>query len=232
MCPIQQITAYTYVSTPALVAPFVLQAGVDAIEIHTQIGRFQDFQRLWQAIRPHLDRLKLLAISCSDGEGLIDYLWALHNLITPLPCALVWQTDGRPMSGDIGIGATRAAVRLGQKVLQSGVPGYVQLAGGTNHHTVEKLRAAGLLQTRPFDSTQQKTPKVAGIAYGSYARSLLSPVLTQLEALQSQNPMGSLQLEDDPELLKHAVYRATTLVAQLKPSESPVSLSMLSSCPL
>lgn len=231
ICPIQQITAYTYVSTPALVAPLVLQDGVDAIEIHTQIGRFQDFQRLWQAIRPYIDRLKLLAISCSDGEGLIDYLWALHNLITPLPCALIWQTDGRPMSGDIGIGATRAAVRLGQKVLQSGVPGYVQLAGGTNHHTVEKLRAAGLLQIRPFDSTQQKTPKIAGIAYGSYARSLLSPVLTQLEALQSQNPMVSLQLEDDPELLKHAVYRATTLVAQLKPSESPVSLSMLSSCP-
>lgn len=231
ICPIQQITAYTYVSTPALVAPLVLQAGVDAIEIHTQIGRFKDFQRLWQAIQPHLDRLKLVSISCSDGDGLIDYLWALHNLITPLPCALIWQTDGRPMSGDIGIGATRAAVRLGQKVLEAGVPGYVQLAGGTNHHTVKKLQAAGLLQTRPFDSAQQKTPKIAGIAYGSYARSLLSPVLTQLEAMQSQNPMVSLQLEDDPELLKHAVYRATTLVAQLKPLESPVGLSMLSSCP-
>ncbi len=231
ICPIQQITAYTYVSTPALVAPFVLQAGVDAIEIHTQVERFQDFQRLWQGVRPHLDRLKLVAISCSDGEGLIDYLWALHDLITPLPCALIWQTDGRPMSGDIGIGATRAAVQLGQKVLQAGLPGYVQLAGGTNHHTVKKLQAAGLLQTRPCDSTQQKTPKVAGIAYGSYARSLLSPVLTQLEALQSQNLTVSLRLEDDPELLKSAVYRATTLVAQLKPLQSPVRLSMLSSCP-
>ena len=231
ICPIQQITAYTYVSTPALVAPLVLQTGVDAIEIHTQIGRFKDFQRLWQAIRPYLDRLKLVAISCSDGEGLIDYLWALHNLIAPLPCALIWQTDGRPMSGDIGIGATRAAVRLGQKVLEAGVPGYVQLAGGTNHHTVEKLQVAGLLQTRPFHSTEQKTPKISGVAYGSYARSLLSPVLTQLEALQSQNPTISLQLEDDPELLKQAVYLATTLVAQLKPLDSPVSLSMLSSCP-
>ncbi|HBL14799.1 MAG TPA: 4Fe-4S ferredoxin, partial [Cyanobacteria bacterium UBA11162] len=56
-----------------------------------------------------------------------------------------WQTDGRPMSGDIGIGATRAAVKLAQKVLAAGLPGYVQLAGGTNHHTVSKLKTLGLL---------------------------------------------------------------------------------------
>jgi len=190
VCPIQQISVRSYVSTPAAIVPLVL-AGVDAVEIHTQVGRLNDFNRLWQAIAPFTPSLKLIAISCPDGEGLIDYLWSLYELISPLPCPLIWQTDGRPMSGDIGDGATRAAVKLGQKVLAANLPGYVQLAGGTNRHTVPKLQANGLLKQSPspaqssLDDPIVDRPlsdrHIAGIAYGSYARALLSPVLEQLE---------------------------------------------------
>lgn len=196
ICPIQHIATRSYVSTPEAIAPLVLEAGVDAIEIHTQIGRIEDFRRLWKSIEPWVCRLKLVAISCPDGDGLSNYLWSLYETISPLPCALVWQTDGRPMSGDIGAGTTRAAVKLGQKVLAAGLPGYVQLAGGTNHHTVEKLTALGLLasqssQAAPVTALQDNeapaivggSSHIAGIAYGSYARSLLLPVLNQLEAI-------------------------------------------------
>ncbi|HEY9617151.1 MAG TPA: LdpA C-terminal domain-containing domain, partial [Microcoleaceae cyanobacterium] len=146
VCPIQHISTRSYVSTPQAIAPLVLQSGVDAIEIHTQVGRLDDFQRLWAAIVPYLSQLKLVAVSCPDGEGLLEYLQAIYTIISPLPCALIWQTDGRPMSGDIGIGTTKAAIKLSQKVLGAKLPGYVQLAGGTNHHTVPKLRSLGLLQ--------------------------------------------------------------------------------------
>lgn len=223
ICPIDHIATRSYVSTPAAIAPLVL-AGVDALEIHTQVGRLADFQRLWCAVSPWVEHLKLIAISCPDGEGLIDYLQTLYELISPLPCPLVWQTDGRPMSGDIGDGATYAAVKLAQKVLAAQLPGYVQLAGGTNRHTVPKLRALGLL------------PQIAGVAYGSYARALLSPVLDRLEAplpvvtvggmgagvavLPSLAHLGegtaSHRLESIPELLWQAVELADTLVAQLK----------------
>ncbi|NEQ21477.1 MAG: 4Fe-4S ferredoxin, partial [Microcoleus sp. SIO2G3] len=221
-------------------------------------------------IAPWVEKLKLLAISCPDDDGLIDYLWSLHELITPLPCALVWQTDGRPMSGDIGTGATRAAVKLSQKVIAAGLPGYVQLAGGTNNHTVAKLKAAGLLkewgmgngewgmgngewgmgneedrgdvtETVPLSlvSPYSKAgtvasslitvphcqPFVAGIAYGSYARVLLSPILEKLEELNGEDVERNLvshqspafgQLEALPELLWQAVARAHSLVSQLK----------------
>jgi hypothetical protein len=184
--------------------------------------------------------LKLIAISCPDGDDLINYLWALYDLISPLPCPLVWQTDGRPMSGDIGAGTTRAAVKLGQKVLEAGLPGYVQLAGGTNHHTVTKLRSLGLLrQLEP----QQKSPSfrcIAGVAYGSYARTLLTPILEQLEQTEVKNPTwepfnpnlelqdGSWlmpqarfiarHLEEESDLLWQAVHLANSLVSQLKPT--------------
>ncbi|PSB29317.1 circadian clock protein LdpA [Stenomitos frigidus] len=197
VCPVQQISTRSYLSTPAVIAPLVLQAGVDALEIHTQVGHLEDFRRLWQTIAPWVCNLKLVAISCPDGDGLLDYLWALYDIISPLPCPLLWQMDGRPMSGDIGVGATRAAVKLGQKVLATGLPGYVQLAGGTNHHTVPKLKALGLLhphwrnpagtldsaETRQSDTfpPSRMPAYIAGVAYGSYARTLLTPLLNQLD---------------------------------------------------
>jgi Fe-S-cluster-containing hydrogenase component 2 len=197
ICPIDQITARAYVYTPEIVTPLIFAAGIDAIEIHTQIGRVDDFQRLWQALQPQVDRLQLIAVSCPDGEGLIDYLNILYKIMSPLPCALIWQTDGRPMSGDIGDGATRACLRLGQKVLAANLPGFVQLAGGTNASTVAKAQAQGLIG------------KLAGIAYGSYARTLLQPLLAELEE-------SSITILDRPDLLWPAVNLAHELVSQIK----------------
>lgn len=231
VCPSQLIFARSYVSTPKAIAPLVLQSGVDALEIHTQTGRIADFHRLWQAIAPWIDRLQLIAISCPDGEGLIDYLWAIYDLISPLPCPLVWQTDGRPMSGDIGAGTTHATVKLGQKVLSARLPGYVQLAGGTNSYTVAKLKATGLLNLgiKLREGENEVIPPsqhyIAGIAYGSYARVLLSPVLDQLENTNmddnrlvtvSNLRSQSVQLEDQPDLLWQAVAIAHSLVSPLK----------------
>ncbi len=237
ICPIQHISTRSYVYTPEVISPLILQAGIDAIEIHTQPGRLADFKRLWRAIAPQVHHLKLIAISCPDGDDLIDYLWALHETISPLPCQLIWQTDGRPMSGDIGNGATRACVKLGQKVLTATLPGFVQLAGGTNRHTVPKLRNLGLLKNK---SSTIVSESISGIAYGSYARSLLLPILNQLDAMESQ-PLNIAQtmypsspspnaatllrqpptrLEGNPALLWEAVELAHQLVSQLKSSVS------------
>ncbi|MBD1826992.1 4Fe-4S ferredoxin [Microcoleus vaginatus GB1-A2] len=232
ICPSQLIYTRSYVSAPAAIAPLILQSGADALEIHTQVGREADFGRLWSSIAPWVGQLKLIAISCPDGDGLIDYLRTLYQIISPLPCPLIWQTDGRPMSGDIGTGTTRAAVKLGQKVLAAQLPGYVQLAGGTNAHTVSKLRADGLMKDGGKNFSVPPVPYIAGVAYGSYARVLLSPVLEQLETMQSDRayavPVAAArpaagvqtsrlpQLEAVPELLWEAVNLARSLVSQLK----------------
>jgi Fe-S-cluster-containing hydrogenase component 2 len=237
ICPHDLIYARSYVFTPSAIAPLILSTGVDALEIHTQVGRIAEFKQLWQEIKPWVNRLKLIAISCPDGDGMIEYLWKLHNIIAPLPCPLIWQTDGRPMSGDIGDGTTLAAVKLSQKVLAAGLPGYVQLAGGTNDYTVAKLKALGLIKRSGFrvhrlgkvendrspsnSSLTTSYPSISGIAYGSHARVLLSPILEQLEqTLMNQAPVGSpvspLRLEDNQELLWQAVKLANSLVSQLK----------------
>jgi Fe-S-cluster-containing hydrogenase component 2 len=274
LCPYGIIYTSSYMSTPQAIAPMVMSAGVDAIEIHTKVGRLAEFQRLWQVISPWAEQLKVVAISCPDGEGMIDYLRAIYDLINPRPQTLIWQTDGRPMSGDIGDGTTLAAVKLGQKVLSAKLPGYVQLAGGTNSYTVAKLRAMGLLRSAesysqhsalrnatcypagtlsanksaapttvassqetlsavpPEGNLQDWTASprpclpnavapqhyIAGVAYGSYARVLLSPILEQLEnkEVNDTNVKATVRLEEQPDLLWDAVELAHSLVSQLK----------------
>ena len=212
ICPLGLISTRDRSATPRMILPYLLaEDGIDAIEIHTQPGHLAEFGQLWSILAPVAHHLKLLAISCPDSRELIPYLRSIHETISatyhprPLPFALLWQTDGRPMSGDIGAGTTHAAIRLGEKVLAAQLPGYVQLAGGTNHYTVPKLRERQLL---PPTSTKH----VHGVAYGSYARVLLSPLLDQLDA-RSDNP-GKLECHLD--LLAAAVAIADELVGQLK----------------
>lgn len=238
VCPSSLIYSRSYVSTPQAIAPLVSELAIDAIEIHTQIGREDDFARLWQSIGGWVKNLKLLAISCPDGVGLISYLAKLQDIISPLPCPLLWQTDGRPMSGDIGAGTTLAAIKLGQKVLEANLSGYVQLAGGTNHYTIPKLRELELLpslagchstsnkppdliNTHPDADTSDSKQYINGVAYGSYARVLLAPIWEKLEAMQNDqvNLAEPLHLENFPGLLEEALLLARELVTQIKPED-------------
>ncbi len=224
ICPEELIITRSHVSSKDAIASSLESIEIDAVEIHTQVGHYEDFKRVWSVLYPVVHRLKLLAISCTDGENVIDYLRSLYELITPLPCLLIWQTDGRSMSGDIGKGTTHAAISFAQKVSQAGIPGYIQLAGGTNDHTVEKLRRSQMLQRQNQDS---RIKSVSGVAYGSYARAILSPVLDQLETTELQNikpnlfksqPMNelNLKLEQNQDLLHQAVDIAGGLVNQIK----------------
>jgi len=220
VCPQQLITTRSYVSTPQAVVSLIDEMGIDALEIHTQVGHFADFQRLWQAISTGIDKLQVLAISCSYHQEAIPYLQSLFELISPLPCPLIWQTDGRPMSGDIGMGTTHLAVKFAQKAIAAGLPGYIQLAGGTNDYTVTKLRTEKMLQY------QAKNPNtfnrwVSGVAYGSYARSLISPILEKLEMINYPASNSARQLENYPELLEESVAIAHNLVSQIKYSSLP-----------
>ncbi|MGL5082546.1 MAG: circadian clock protein LdpA [Microcoleaceae cyanobacterium] len=239
ICPSQLIQTRSFVSTPATIMPLVLQTGVDAIEIHTQVGRESDFRRLWNGVQPWVDQLQLVAISCPDGADLVDYLWTLYDIVSPLSCPLIWQTDGRPMSGDIGAGTTSASIKLAKKVLAANLPGYVQLAGGTNGYTVTKLRSLGLLARSESEILGFRA--VSGVAYGSFARVLLSPVLDQLadilESKYTSVPGANLTFESIPEILSHsrpilleaepnllwqAVRLASSLVSQIKGCESSI----------
>lgn len=211
VCPYGLLEEHGFAVATDEVAP-ALVPHIDAIEIHTQVGRQKEFQRLWQKLTPYISKLKLVAVSCPDsepaGSAIIDYLAQLYELMEPKPNQLLWQTDGRPMSGDIGKGTTLATIRLAEKVLNARLPGYVQLAGGTNDYTVAKLRSLNLLKscTSSVNQNQAKTTGINGIAYGSYARRLVN--------------VGDTHLEQQPEQLWKQVRLAHELVSQIKTDSS------------
>lgn len=195
VCPVQNIVAQSHQARPEDFSAADLGL-IDAVEIHTQAGRQREFAALWQRLAPWRNHLKLVSISCPDDPHIEAYLQDLYAIMAPLEIPLIWQTDGRPMSGDLGKGTTHATIRLAQKVLAANLPGYVQLAGGTNGYTASKLRELGLVgassrtkvdhpDPSPMDSASIKNNhlqrRIAGIAYGSYARTLVMPILEKLE---------------------------------------------------
>lgn len=208
LCPLGLIHTEEQPAVFANITPFIEQGTVQALEIHTQPHRYEAFNTLWQQVKLWTGYLKVLAISCPPGEEVISYLRWVNDVIQPLDCELIWQADGRPMSGDIGDGATRATIQFGQAILAAGLPGFVQLAGGTNGRTVAKLRAMGLL---PPMATAQA---IAGVAYGSYARKRLAVFHT----------IADQPWQTVPEILNAAVAKAAALVQSLKSVPSSVTL--------
>ncbi|MEM9566988.1 MAG: LdpA C-terminal domain-containing domain [Cyanobacteria bacterium P01_E01_bin.34] len=190
LCPAQVIRTDNYQVSAASQMPDLLDAGIDAIEIHTRIGRSLEFEQLWNQLQPWTSHLKLVSISFNDGDGLKRYLHRLVDLMQPMPASLVWQVDGRPMSGDIGDGTTRATLHLAEKVLSFALPGFVQLAGGTNQATMPKARGLGI--------------SVSGAAFGSFARKLVAQAAEAAE-LDRHSPM-----------FVEAISRARQLVTQVK----------------
>jgi Fe-S-cluster-containing hydrogenase component 2 len=205
ICPIQIIGEQKHISTPSTVRELLKTGEVQAIEIHTQPERGKEFLKLWQELSGSLDQLQLISISAPGGDlGGLDHLRSISKLLTnltPTPL-IIWQTDGRPMSGDIGMGTTHATISLGRQVAAAKLPGYVQLAGGTNNYTVEKLREVKLLKSAGQEIF------ISGIAYGSYARVMLAPLFEQIP--------GNDKLENHPDILWEAVDRAAFLVQQIK----------------
>jgi len=125
VCPIGHIEARCHQADSQALAQ---GQPVDALEIHTHIGQQESFTRLWNRLAPFIPKLKVVSVSCPGGPGLETYLRDLYRMMAPLPVPLIWQTDGRPMSGDIGDGTTRATILLAEQVLKARLPGAVQPA--------------------------------------------------------------------------------------------------------
>ncbi|CAI5492374.1 unnamed protein product [Closterium sp. Naga37s-1] len=233
VCPLALISAEEHQRTEEDTLKLLSSGLVDAIEIHTLPGHLDEFNALWASIGEAAGALKLVAVSLPDlGDSMPAAMHDMHRTMLPhLSAANLWQLDGRPMSGDIGAGATRAAVRLAARVaaLQDRPPGYLQIAGGTNSHTFTALQEQCLLPA----SASDRALTVAGVAFGGHARKILAPVLAQLEAARpiaaheaaaTTLPLDvsgpPLHVESQPPLLLEAMELACALVHPYK-SQSP-----------
>lgn len=175
VCPLGIVHAHEHVYSVQYVREIAVS--VDALEIHTGKGREHLFRDFFNGIRDVVPKLRVLAVSFPDlGDDtelgrVLSHMWeTMRDVVTSSEIELIWQVDGRPMSGDIGAGTATAAVRLGQRVQNilkcSGMEGHIQLAGGTNWKTVPLMKEAGMLRSQQSDALNN----IAGLAMGGYAR--------------------------------------------------------------
>ena len=178
----------------------------DAVELHTQAGRGSAFAARLAQVQASGVPLQRLAVSCGLERGaalpwaptgaalsareLAAELWQRFQLLREAGQRPLWQLDGRPMSGDVGAGTARAAVKLLEAIRPWAPPGPLQLAGGTNASTVGLLPGHG---------------GAAGVAFGGMARSLLQPLLQEAE--QQGQPLRTM-----PALQSRALALARELV--------------------
>ncbi|GJQ10750.1 hypothetical protein GpartN1_g2541.t1 [Galdieria partita] len=172
VCPVQNIETISFTSCPSSVVDNLLKSEpIDAIEIHSRAESVQHFHLLWDKIGTIVQTsLRLVSISFPDGGNhLEEFLRSVDRLIATEHAKyhIIWQTDGKPMSGDIGKGTTIATVKLARKVLQFGLRGYIQCAGGVNNYTISVLDE---LDLRARVGTSHKYPVVSGVAFGSFVR--------------------------------------------------------------
>ena len=129
-------------------------------------------------------------------EYLLKALWDRYYILHKLNIPLIWQLDGRPMSGDLASTTSRDTVNLFERIGSDLPPGLIQLAGGTNEKTHEFLKS-------------NKLPD--GIAFGSSARKIMQP---HIEFANKNNK----RLYEYPEIMDLAIKKAKKFLEPWKSS--------------
>ena len=226
VCPYDKISALNYLVDSESIRGLFASGSVEAIEVHTQQGHLIKFKTLWDGIAKSVyENAKVVSVSFPDmGDSTLQYINAMYNIMRSSPSyslfkgVHVWQTDGRPMSGDLGKGASYSSVQFAERLLSdlnrqdmSGAEDvislnsgghFLQLAGGTNDHSAALLRERGTLDG---------ALGFGGIAFGGCARKSLSMLL---HGLEEREPL--LRIESHPIELNECVEFAEQLVASVK----------------
>jgi len=247
-CPLGLITEKSYQSDVSTINSLLASGQVDAIEIHTGRNHQQSFQNLWNKIGPEvLANLQVISISFPDMDHeTIPFIQSLQAIMTENTSLYsqfkgihIWQADGRPMSGDIGKGASHACIQLATKLLQQQPLNIssttsldnvhqttIDFLDHHNHHLNELnelkeskhfIQLAGGTNNYSFSMAKEVEligkPGFGGFAFGGYARRQLGKYLNELE----KNDSGA-KIENHPDVLKYCMKFANELVQSVKSS--------------
>ncbi len=204
-CPLNLISEYEYNLSKDDLALTLQKIKPNAVEIHTEINRLHSFTKVVDVLQSSKTKLDKISISCGlnqsvnnsqEPEDLLEALWERYDILKDLNIPLIWQLDGRPMSGDLSPSTSKDTVRLFERIGSELPPGLIQLAGGTNEKTHEFLKSNNLPD---------------GIAFGSAARKIMQPLI---EFAHTNNK----KLYQYPERMALAIKKAQTFLKPWKSS--------------
>ena len=119
-CPLNLISEYEYNLSKNDLSLTLQKIRPNAVEIHTEINRLDSFTKVVSVLKSSEMKLDKISISCGlnqsfkkskEPEDLLKALWERYEILNELDIPLIWQLDGRPMSGDLAPTTSRDAVK-------------------------------------------------------------------------------------------------------------------------
>ena len=154
------------------ILPYMVQNGVDILELHIMGHDKNDLEKKWKIIN---DCKPKYASICIDREnfGNKEVLKRIKDMIsTRKPYTTIVQADGIPMSGcDDTFKTTLQAVAMAEIIQNADLPVHIVISGGTNSKTAELAKLCGI--------------NYWGIAIGSWARKIVKPYITSEDFWQN-----------------------------------------------
>ena len=199
-CPLNLISDYEYNLSKNDLPQTLKNIMPDAVEIHTEINRIDSFIKVANTLKNSGIKLKKISVSCGlnksqkDPKDLSKALWERYEILAEHNVPLIWQLDGRPMSGDLAPTTGKDTVKLWENIGSHLPPGLIQIAGGTNGKTHEFLKINNFPD---------------GIAFGSSARKIMQPFI---ECANKNNK----KLYEYPEKMSLAIKKAQKLLEPWK----------------
>lgn len=167
-CPVNAIRMIDKDVNVREVLPFMVENGVEILELHIMGHDKKDLDYKWNVINECNPKL---ASICIDREnfGNKEVLARINEMISRrAPYTTIIQADGIPMSGaDDTYKTTLQAVAMAEIVQNANLPIYLIVSGGTNSKTAELCKLCDI--------------DYHGIAIGSWARKIIKPQLDTID---------------------------------------------------
>ena len=161
-CPTGAITMEEKDVNYKEILPYMVENGVEFLELHIMGHDKNDLAKKWQVINECNPKF---ASICIDREnfGNKEVLDRIKEMISiRKPYTTIIQADGVPMSGGSDdYKTTLQAVAMAEVIQNAHLPVYIMLSGGTNSKTAEVAKMCGI--------------NYWGIAIGSWARKIVKP---------------------------------------------------------
>ena len=172
-CPTGAIVMHEKDVNVKEVLPYMVQNGVDILELHIMGHDKRDLEYKWKVINECNPKY---ASICIDREnfGNKEVLERIKEMISyRKPYTTIIQADGIPMSGaNDDFKTTLQAVAMAEIIQNANLPVHIMISGGTNSKTAELAKLCGI--------------NYWGIAIGSWARKIVKPYISSSDFWENE----------------------------------------------